>query len=111
MADLNIRFAMETLRSLAFGSIVAGYTGIGAPFEHPAIQITLQNLTDETLIFSMDGTNNHIKLPSNGYWVADITANKQGNKTVRIPTGTRFYVKRDGTPTQGTVELTVCYAG
>ena len=110
MADLNIKFAMETIKSLAFGSIVAGYTGVGEPSEHPAIQITLQNLTDAELMFSMDGINDHISLPSTGYWVADITANQQGNRAIRISAGTRFYVKRTEIPTRGSVYLTICYA-
>ena len=110
MADLNTRFAMEELRSLAFGSIVAGYTAIGDGFDNPAVQIILQNMTDEKLVFSMDGIVDHIVLPSNGYWDSDIAANRQGNRTARIPLGTIFYVKRLGVPTTGSVYLTVCYA-
>jgi hypothetical protein len=110
MADLNTRFALDTLRSLAFGSIVAGYTAIGDALDFPAIQVTIQNLTDVILLFSLDGViNNHV-LPTNGYWVIDITANQQATRAVRLPAGTMFYVKRLGIPTIGSVYVTVGYA-
>ena len=110
MADLNTRFAFDELRSLAAASIVAGYTAIGDSLDYPAIQVTMQNLTDAILLFSIDGLTNHHVLPANGYFVTDITANQQATRAVRIPAGTMFYVKRLGVPTTGSVYITVCYA-
>jgi len=46
-----IRFTPEPLRSLAFGSIVAGYTAIGTALANPVRILLLQNFTDKTLTF------------------------------------------------------------
>jgi len=110
MADLNTRFTIDDVRSLAFGSIVAGYTAIGGPLDYPAVQIVFQNLTDVLLSFSTDGINEKLKLPPNGYWNPDITSNQQANRGMRMPFGTTFYVRRIGIPTSGTADIIVCYA-
>lgn len=110
MADNNTRFAMEEMKELAFGSIVAGYTGIGDSTEYPSTGFKVQNLTDETLIFSIDGITDNMILPTMAFWVEDVSANRQNSKGTRVPAGTRFYVKRSGTPTSGSVYVSINYA-
>ena len=100
-------FKFETLRSLAFGSIGASYAAIGTGFEHAASKLWIYNNSNASLYFSFDGTNNHIRLPQNGCWMLDITMDsEQGDY---ISKHTIIYVKRDGTPTSGTADVSVMY--
>jgi len=110
MADNNTRFAMEALKELDSGSIVAGYTGIGDASEYPATGFIVQNFTNARLTFSLNGIEDNIKLPEMGFWIEDVASNRQNNKGTRLPLGTRFYVKRDETPTSGSVCVTIIYA-
>ena len=110
MADNKTRFAMEEVRELAFGAIVADYIGIGDSTKSPATQFIVQNLTNVTLMFSIDGITDNIPLPATGFWVNDVASNQQGVKGMRVESGTRFYVKRIGVPTSGSVYVSICYA-
>lgn len=101
------RFRAEALRSLAFGSIVAGYTAVGTSFAFPISKIYVVNNTDEILLFSFDGTTDHFILPSLGFLLLDITMESQVPDY--LPIGARLYVKRSGVPTTGSVYLTTFY--
>ncbi len=108
--SLSVRQRIDPQRTLAAGSIVAGYTGVGTALTHPARVIFIQNLTDALVQFSFDGVNDHFPLPANGYIIEDITANKTSNGgAFFMAEGDRLYVKRIGTPTTGTVYFTVFY--
>jgi|SRR5882672_12313997 len=110
MAGLAIRMAFEPLRSLAFGSVLVGYMGVGTAINHPAREFLVQNLTDATLLFSFDGVTNHFRLPANGFWLNDNTANKSVSQGFFLAEGTRLYVKQDGVaPTSGSVNFTIIY--
>jgi len=104
-----IRFAPETVRSLAFGSIGAGYTAIGTALENPIRIFLLQNLTDKTLMFSFDGINDHVPLSLGGYLLIDVTANKSMSQGFYIAEGDQIYVKQVGAPTTGAVYISAFY--
>ena len=106
---LAIRLKWEPVRSLAFGSIVAGYTAIGTPLSNPARQIFIQNLTDATLMFSFDGINDHFPLPGNGFLLDDITSNQTKQEGFYISAQTTLYVKRIGIPSLGSVYFSSAY--
>ena len=107
---LAIKLLPETVRSLAAGSIGAAYTGIGTAFAHPIRIIMVQNLTDESCMFSFDGVNDHFPLPANGFFLLDVTTNKTDQAgTLYIAEGTRLYVRELGSPTTGSVYVSVFY--
>ncbi len=107
--SLAIRILAEPVRSLAFGSISGTYAGIGASFNHPIRIIFIQNLTDETLMFSLNGVDDHFPLPANGFLLLDVTANKTLMQGAFLAEGTRVYVKEVGTPSTGSVYVSVFY--
>lgn len=108
MSNLAIQIWPESLRSLSAGSISGTYMGVGSATLYPTRIYWLQNNTDVTLTFSLDGITDHFKLPSNGFILLDLESNKTLVGGVgAIPAGTRTYVK--GTPTTGEVDLTVFY--
>ena len=101
------RFQAEPLRSLAFGAIGVNYAPIGLALSHPSRLMLIQNLTDATLMFSIDGLLDHFVLPANGYIVNDITANKVTDDGFFLAVGQRLYVKQIGVPTSGAVYFSV----
>lgn len=107
--SVSIRLMPDTVRSLAFGSIAAGYTGIGTAISKPCRIFLMQNLTDANLMFSFDGINDHFPLASWGYILLDITANKTLNQGYFLAEGQRLYVKQLEIPTTGSVYLTTFY--
>ena len=109
MGSQAVRLQFEPVRSLAYGSIGAGYMGVGTSLANPARQIFVQNLTDVTLMFSFDGVNDHFPLPSSGFLLLDITTNKTQSQGFYIAEGDRLYVKEVGTPTLGAVYFSVMY--
>ena len=110
---LSVRLMAEPLRSLPFGSVGATYTGIGTSLSNAARIIQLQNLTNVTLLFSLDGVTDNFRLAANSFLLLDITANRTVDQGWYIAQGQRFYVKEDtaGAPGSGTVDLAVFYGG
>ena len=102
---------MEPVRTLAFGTISGTYMGVGTPIDNPARMIFIQNLSDTTLMFSLDGINDNFPLPPNGFLLMDVTSNKSLGSGYFIAEGTRIYVKDLGpAATLGSVYVTVMYA-
>ena len=108
--SFGIRMRAEPLKSIAAGSIGAAYMGVGTAFSYPIRAFHIQNLTDATLLFSYDGLDDHFRLPRNGYFFFDVTANKSTDVGCFWAIGDRIYVKEDETPSTGTVDLTAYYA-
>lgn len=104
-----IRAEYEPIRSLGFASITANYMGIGTEFDNPARIIRVQNLTDALLWISTDGINDHEILAPNSFLLIDVNTNKSREHGYYFPEGTRFYVKQNAVPTEGSVYVSVIY--
>ncbi len=109
MSTKSIRLLAETVREVAAAGIGGAYAGVGTALDHPARLIFVQNLTDETVMFSFDGINDHFPLPSNGFLLTDITSNKTSTDGFFLAEGDRLYVREIVSPTTGTVYFTVFY--
>lgn len=109
MYALSLKMRAEPCRTLAFGSISGAYTGIGTALVNPARQIFVQNLTDATLMFSLDGIHDAFPLPEDGFFLSDITSNETKSEGWYMAAGDRLYVKTLGTPTTGNVYFSVFY--
>jgi len=106
----SVRIEAEAVRSLAFGSIGAAYAAVGTAISNAARIILIQNLTDESLMFSLDGATDNFPLPSNGFLLLDLTANKTIDTGFFLAEGRTLYVKEIGNPTTGSVYFTSLYA-
>lgn len=105
-----VRLLFEPVRSLAFGGISGTYAAIGTAFAFPSRQTFIQNLTDATLMFSIDGINDHFPLPSSGFFLNDITSNRtEMGGSFCLAQGTIIYVKTIGTPGTGSVYVSTAY--
>ena len=108
----EVRLFPEPLRSIAFGSIGSSFNTVGSPFAHPIYITHLVNDTDVALVFSWNGVDQHLYLPSGGFLVLDITANKAGYASgLFFSVGQRIYVAEAFTPpTSGIVTLSAFFA-
>lgn len=109
MAMLAIRMRAEPVRSLAAASIGAAYMGVGTSINNPARMILIQNLTDESVMFSLNGVDDNFPLPAGGLFILDITSNVALSQGFFLAQGDRLYVKQLGVPTTGSVYFTVFY--
>lgn len=109
--SLAVRWRPEELRSLAFGSIGAGYTALGSPMENPVVNYCIDNNTDEAVIISQDGVTDHIFVGANSFKLYDVQSNHGKGDALMLSKGTQLYVKQESAaPTTGSVYVTVFYA-
>ena len=108
-STLALRLVPEEVRELPFGSIVAGYMGVGTAFTNPIRIIFIQNLTEALLMFSLNGIDDHFPLPANGFLLLDVTTNKTQASGFFIADGTRVYVRESAVPTTGSVYVSAFY--
>lgn len=101
---------IDTLRSLAHGSISGSYAPVGAAFGHPTRLICITNNTDGDMFFSTDGSNDQLFVAKQSFKLFDLTTNHgQYDSTFVLPIGTQFYVKQSSAPTTGSVYIEAIY--
>jgi len=97
MSSSAVKVLAEPVRTLGFAAIGVSHAAIGTGFNSPIRMLILQNFTDQTLMFSFDGVNDHLPLLSNGYIVLDITGNKTNQAgEFSFAVGTHVYVRLTG---------------
>jgi hypothetical protein len=103
---------VDVLRTLAFGSVGATYTAVGAPFAYQARIICFTNTTNEDVIFSMNGTIDQLIVPAGSFKLFDITMNHRpvNMDDFCFPIGTQWYVRYVTSPSSGAVYIEVVYA-
>lgn len=114
MTGINkaIRLQWENLRSLAFGSIGASYTQVGAVFANPILILKIYNGTNEDVFLSDDGTNDKDIIPQGVTFQIDISSNKVNNIGLFQKAGSALFIKEgpDGAPASGSVFVTALHA-
>ena len=107
--SLSIRLQCEPVRTLAAAAILAGYMGVGTAMSRPIRMLFIQNLTDVTLMFSLNGIDDNFPLAAQGYIMLDISSNKTNTQGFYFAEGQRVYVKQSGVPATGAVWVTTFY--
>ena len=112
MSTTATRILPEDLRSVAFGVIGVGYTPVGVPLLFPSVLMTFTNATDEGVIFSFDGVNDHIFINDGITGTFNFSSNKVNERGLFIANNTTIYVKQGsgGAPTSGAVYVSSFYA-
>jgi hypothetical protein len=97
---------------LAFGSIGATFSPVGAPFSYQARIICFTNTTNEDVIFSMDGSTDQLIVPAGSFKLFDITMNHRpvNMDDFVFSIGTQWYVRYTAAPGSGAVYIEVVYA-
>lgn len=96
----------EPMYSLDHSTLSSSFTLVGQ-IQNPAQLFLVQNLTNATVDFSMDGTNTHFQLPANGYIVLDVGTNRTVNRPLSFSALTALFAK--GSAAAGQVNLTSFY--
>lgn len=107
-ASDSLRIVPLAVRTLAFGSVGVGLTAIGAASTDSSRMLLVQNLTDQTLMFSHDGATDHYPLVTNGALILDLTTNRTKDASgAYIAANTRIFCRHTGVaPTSGNVHVT-----
>jgi hypothetical protein len=104
------RVQVEVLRSVANGSITNSYVALGAPLVYPSRIISFINSTDAPMLISVDGTNNHLVVPTGSTRVFDLTANRRSHDDIfAFAAKTQFYIKYVSAPSTGTFYIETLY--
>jgi len=108
----SVRVRYEPLRSIAFGGISGSYVGVGLPFSNPVRILKVTNLTDEDILVSLNGIDDHDIVAANGFFLYDYASNKSNAAgLLEQPQGDRIYVKAESDlPAIGNLYVTVVYA-
>lgn len=102
---------IDTLRSIAFGSISGSYAAVGSALTYGARLIAFTNATNGDLFVSTDGSTNMLFLLANSFKLFDLTTNRSINDPVFVfVPGTQFFVKQSSAPSSGTFNIEVIYA-
>lgn len=108
--SVSVRALFDAQKSLAFGSVVAGYTAVGTPFSHPIRILIASNTTDADLQFSIDGTTDHFVLSAFSAMVLDVSSNRSATTDeLLFAKNLQIYVKEIGNPTEGAVYISAVY--
>jgi hypothetical protein len=112
MALNGQKIRYENLRSLAFGSVLGTYVGVGGSFQHPVRILNIDNTTDQDMYISFDGINDKTILMARSGKIFDYATNKiEPIGQLEQDVGERVYVKTITVlPSDGGVFVTVIYA-
>jgi hypothetical protein len=105
------RAYLEPLRSLGFGSISASYAEVGTATDNPVRLFCITNATQGDMLFSLDGTTDHLFLKAGSFKLFDVQSNMTPNKESNyvFDKGTKFYVKQVTAPVSGSVYVEILY--
>jgi len=108
----SIRVRYEPLRSIDGASITGIYQGVGLPFANPVRILKVTNFTNENILISLNGVDDHDIVGASGFFLYDYASNKaDAAGLLEQPQGDRIYVKAEDTlPTLGNLYVTVVYA-
>ena len=110
MSNRSVLMKAEPLRTIAFGSIGGSYAAVGTPFEHPSHIIHIQNNTDQEILISFDGVDDHEFLAEGSFVLLDISANMTRSEGFFFPKGMTVYVKEaNAGPSIGNVYVSTYY--
>jgi hypothetical protein len=99
----------DARRDLGFAAIGAAYAAVGVPFTRPVRLIKLVNRTNQDMDVSANGVTDHDILPSNSFYLYDLSSNKIRDEGAFFKTGSGVWVKSTSgvAPTSGSVYAVV----
>jgi len=105
-----LKATLDTIRSVAFGSITNSYTALGTPLTHVTRLIRFINDTDTAMFISTDAVNNMLYLPAGSFILFDLTTNREASGDIfAFAKGTQFYIKYNTAPGARAVYIECVY--
>lgn len=108
MTDFDNKAQFDTVRSRAASTFTGSYQTLGSAISNRARVLYFVNNTSQDVTVSIDGTNDHIVIPSGAFFLLDLAANAISSNGLYIPQGTQVYV--NAAAGTGTFYLTVLYS-
>lgn len=108
MSDIKVRIRPETLRSRDSSTFTGSYQTLGSALDNPCRIIKITNDSDQDILISWDGTNDHEYIPASSFLLLDFSSNRAGQSLLAVAEGTQFYVQ--GSSGTGSVYLSSYYA-
>lgn len=108
MANLKQQILPEVLRSRDSATFTGSYQTLGTPLVNPCRLVKIVNDSDQDILISWDGTNDHDYVPAQSFALYDFTTNKSGDTPLSVSAQTQFYVQ--GSSGTGLVYLAAFYA-
>ncbi len=108
----SIRVRYEPLRSILFSTITSSYQSVGLPFANPVRILKVTNVTNQSILISLNGIDDHDIVAANGFFLYDYSSNKaNAGGLLEQPQGDRIYARAQSSlPTIGSLYVTVVYA-
>lgn len=101
---------IDTLRTLAHGSISGTYAAVGTATTGMTRLVCITNNTNADCTFSTNGTADQLFVAQGSFKLFDLNTNRQTSDQLWVlPTGTQFYVATAGSATSGSVYVEVLY--
>ena len=102
---------IDTLRSLDFSLIGAGYVAVGSALSVNARIICLTNATEGDMLFTTNTSVDQFFIAKGSFKLLDLQSNMNAQFDDQYvgPIGWRFYVKQITAPVSGKVYLEVVY--
>lgn len=101
---------IDTLRTLAHGSISGSYAAVGSAAILPIRLICFTNNTDGDMLFTDDLTVDKLFVAKGSFKLFDITSNRDNyDSYMALRSGTQFYVKQSTAPSTGSVYIEIIY--
>lgn len=96
-----------TILSLPFSGISGTYAPVGGPSTKRVKGICFTNDTEGSVVFSLDGVNDHVFTKAGSFKLWDLQANMNTQKddSFVLPVGTQWYVKQLAAPVSGAVYI------
>lgn len=107
-SGLDIRLYPDTLRSIDSATFTGSYQAVGSPLTYAARVIKFTNQSGVDVLVSWNGSTNHEIVPATGFFLLDVSANRETANQCAIAASTQFYVK--GAASTGLFYISVYYA-
>ena len=104
------KLVYDTIRSVDTATATT-YVKVGTALSTNASIVKMVNLSNKNLLISIDGSTDVDILPSNGFWLYDVTSDSpQESGSVFVEKGRQYWVKTtDGAAGTGLVYLIIQY--
>jgi hypothetical protein len=108
--SLAIRMYPEPVQTLSYADISGSYVLLGT-LANPSVQTIIQNWTDQPVMLSWNGINDHFPIASGCAWDSDNVSNKGKSDGLWQSQRQSYWVRLIGgtSPTMNAVYLTTFY--
>lgn len=103
----GLRIIPDSLRSRASSTMTASYQTLGSALSYPVCLIKCINNSNQDVLISWDGVNDHDIVPAGSFFLYDVCSDAGAQRGLYVGKGTQFWVK--GTAGTGTVYLANFY--